>query len=225
MMFMGGMLAMVLVVVLVVALVAALTSNGFSGPGDHGGDRAGEDAERVLTERYAAGQIDEQELHARRSELRRSARRSGRSAPWGLIAGAGALVALIAVLLVVGTGMGPGWWGHMGHMGFSDGSSDASSEPVTGAEEVTVRAGDLWFEPQRIEATADSAINITVRNDGEVFHDLTIDELDLMIDVEAGDTVTAGITDAEPGSYDFYCSVPGHAQAGMTGTLVVDPAA
>ena len=27
--------------------------------------------------------------------------------------------------------------------------------------------------------------------------------------------------DAEPGEYQFYCSVPGHAQAGMVGTLVI----
>ena len=95
---------------------------------------------------------------------------------------------------------------------------------MAGAAEVTVTAGDLWFEPERVEASSGTALNITVRNDGRVFHDFTIDELDLMIDVEAGDSVTAGLPDVEPGTYDFYCSVPGHAQAGMTGTLVIDPA-
>ncbi len=109
-------------------------------------------------------------------------------------------------------------------MGFSGRSSDASSEPVAGAEEITVRTGDLWFKPERIEVSNGAALNITVRNDGAVFHDFTIDELDLMIDVEAGDTVTAGLSDVEPGNYDFYCSVPGHAQAGMTGTLAIGPA-
>ena len=140
---------------------------------------------------------------------------------WGPIAGGVALVALIATL---GAGMGSGRWGSGGHMGSAGGSSDSSSEPVAGAREIVVRAGDLWFKPERIEASTGAALNITVRNDGEVFHDFAIDELDLMIDVEAGDTVTAGLSDVEPGTYDFYCSVPGHAQAGMTGTLVIDSA-
>jgi len=43
-------------------------------------------------------------------------------------------------------------------------------------------------------------------------------------DIEAGDSVAGGLPDVEPGAYDFYCSVPGHARAGMTGTLVINPA-
>lgn len=218
MMFMGGLV----VVVMIIALLAVALPMGRWGSGDSDGGRA----EQVLAERFAAGEIDEQEFQARRDGLRQSSHRSGRTTPWGLIAGGVALVALIATLVAVGAGMGSGWWGSGGHMGmgFSGGSSDASSEPVAGAEEITVRAGDLWFKPERIEASNGAPLNITVRNDGDVFHDFTIDELDLMIDVEAGDTVTAGLPDVEPGTYDFYCSVPGHAQAGMTGTLVIDSA-
>lgn len=217
MMFMGGLG----VVVMIIVLLAVALSMGRWGTGDSDGGRA----EQVLAERFAAGEIDEQEFQARRAGLRQSSDRPGRTTPWGLIAGGVALVALIATLVAMGAGMGSEWWGpgHMG-MGFSGGSSDASSEPVTGAEEITVRAGDLWFKPGRIEASNGAPLNITVRNDGKAFHDFTIDELDLMIDVEAGDTVTAGLPDVEPGTYDFYCSVPGHAQAGMTGTLVIDSA-
>lgn len=219
MMFMGGLV----VVVMIIALVAVAVPRGLSGTGGSDGDRA----EQSLAERFAAGEIDEQEFQARRTELRRSPDRSSRASPWGLIAGGVALVALIATLAAVAAGMGSGWrgsgWWGSGHMGSSSGNSDASSEPVAGAAEVTVTAGDLWFEPERVEASS-GALNITVRNDGGVFHDFTIDELDLMIDVEAGDSVTAGLPDVEPGTYDFYCSVPGHAQAGMTGTLVIDPA-
>ncbi len=213
MMFLGGMV----VVMMIVALVAVALPIGRWGNGGSGGGRA----EQVLAERFTAGEIDEDEFDARRGGLRQASRRSGRTTMWGPIAGGVALVALIATL---GAGMGSGRWGSGGHMGSAGGSSDSSSEPVAGAREIVVRAGDLWFKPERIEASTGAALNITVRNDGEVFHDFAIDELDLMIDAEAGDTVTAGLSDVEPGTYDFYCSVPGHAQAGMTGTLVIDSA-
>jgi len=37
----------------------------------------------------------------------------------------------------------------------------------------------------------------------------------------AGETVTVTFTPTEPGTYEFYCTVPGHREAGMIGTLVV----
>lgn len=98
------------------------------------------------------------------------------------------VVAFVAVLFAIGAGVGPGWWGGMGggHMGTS-GESGASTEPVTGATEVPVRAGDLWFEPETLEVTAGDIVNVTVTNEGRIFHDFTVPDLDFMIDVERGD--------------------------------------
>ena len=38
---------------------------------------------------------------------------------------------------------------------------------------------------------------------------------------EPGETVTAGITVDTPGTYEFLCTVPGHADAGMRDTVTV----
>ena len=82
-------------------------------------------------------------------------------------------------------------------------------------------AGDLWFEPEKIEVSAGETVNLAVTNEGRIFHDLTVPGLDLAIGVEPGDTVRGALRAPEPGEYEFLCTVPGHASAGMTGTIVV----
>lgn len=41
--------------------------------------------------------------------------------------------------------------------------------------------------------------------------------------VEPGETATITFIPHEVGEYEFYCSVPGHKEAGMSGTLTVTP--
>jgi hypothetical protein len=43
----------------------------------------------------------------------------------------------------------------------------------------------------------------------------------LQIDFDSGQSATAGLEIGEPGEYVYSCSVPGHASAGMHGTLTV----
>jgi uncharacterized cupredoxin-like copper-binding protein len=54
-------------------------------------------------------------------------------------------------------------------------------------------------------------------------HDFTIDDLDVAEAVDSNDTKTITF-DAGPGTYTFYCSIPGHLESGMEGTLTVMPA-
>lgn len=153
---------------------------------------------------------------------------------------AAGLLVLAAVLLVgllaVGVGM-PGGRGPMmdgpmsGTMGegmsrmMGRGATDGSAPSAfSEAPSVTVEAGDLWFDPTSIEVVAGEPTNLALVNRGETFHDLTIDELDLGIGADPGRTTTAGVQIDEPGEYEFTCSVPGHASAGMQGTLTVVPA-
>ena len=74
------------------------------------------------------------------------------------------------------------------------------------------------------ELTLKPGDTITMTNAGFLEHDFTVDELGIHeVTPSNGDTVTITIPeDAAAGEYEFYCSVPGHAQAGMVGALVIE---
>jgi len=85
---------------------------------------------------------------------------------------------------------------------------------------VTVVGTEFEFDPEQVTIPADTPTEITLDNQGAVEHDWTIDELDVHIFAEAGESVTETVT-APAGTYEVYCAVPGHREAGMVGTLVV----
>lgn len=88
---------------------------------------------------------------------------------------------------------------------------------------ISIEAGDLFF--QNLEGTAvDGPVEVTLINIGNTFHDFTIDEAageNKQVGADAQTTVSGEILLFGPGTYTYYCSVPGHRAAGMEGTLEV----
>jgi nitrite reductase (NO-forming) len=79
------------------------------------------------------------------------------------------------------------------------------------------------FTPSELEVK-EGTVELTFNNLDAFPHDVTIDELDFMAAVDANASVSATF-DVTPGVYEFYCSIPGHKEAGMVGTLTVLPGA
>jgi nitrite reductase (NO-forming) len=117
-------------------------------------------------------------------------------------------------------------WNAMGrHMGWTQSASaqtDAALQPYANATVVEVTATDLAFDPSTIAINAGDPVNLRFVNRGQIVHDLTIPDLDVTLAAEPGETVTTGITVDTPGSHELLCTVPGHADAGMRGTLTVE---
>jgi nitrite reductase (NO-forming) len=86
---------------------------------------------------------------------------------------------------------------------------------------IELEAAITGFTPADVEA-AEGAIAVTITNLDAFEHDFTIDELDVQLVMGANETVE-GTFEAGPGTYTFYCSIPGHREAGMEGTLTVLP--
>jgi len=74
-----------------------------------------------------------------------------------------------------------------------------------------------------LTAQPGDVVKITLINGDGMLHDVVIDELNAatrqFADKGDQDTITFQVTD--DGRYVYYCSVPGHRQAGMFGTLLV----
>jgi len=82
--------------------------------------------------------------------------------------------------------------------------------------------GELSFDKQALEARA-GQLTIHMENPSSVPHNVSIEGR--RVD-EEGKTVGQGRTstvtaELQPGEYAFYCSVPGHREGGMEGTLSV----
>jgi Cu+-exporting ATPase len=93
-----------------------------------------------------------------------------------------------------------------------------------GATPITVTAKDVRFDPADVHVEAGRFAVLTFTNADPVFHDWTVEGVE-NVDVPArpGQTAKLRFLMDEPGTYRIICTVPGHAAAGMTGTLVVDP--
>jgi len=98
-----------------------------------------------------------------------------------------------------------------------------ATEPGGPAIAAQLDAFDIGWDPKEITiGTGPQTIAIT--NTGVSLHDFTIDELGIKVDLPAGETTNVEIN-AEPGTYTFYCSIPGRREAGMEGTLTVEEGA
>jgi plastocyanin len=196
-------------------------------------DPATGEARSILDLRLANGEIDATEHRERVAVLERHEEPSSRRSPLAIIAGIAAIVLPIAMLVVLMTPTGPGgWWGlrdGRGHMGgpmhgMMGGGSTAerqAPDPVEDGVNLVVEADDMHFSPDEIEITAGEAVNLSLDNQGAVFHDLDVDGADFRLAADPGTTDTGALTIDEPGTYPFICTVRGHAAAGMEGTITV----
>ena len=121
------------------------------------------------------------------------------------------------------------------------GCAAATQQPVT---KITVEASDFTYDPVSISVPAGQPVTVILKNIGKVEHDFVIDkinitnveasesapaqhhqmdqhEYDLHFFAKAGETATMQFTAMEPGTYEIFCTIDGHREAGMIGELVV----
>lgn len=116
----------------------------------------------------------------------------------------------------------------------------ASSSGEEAATTLDVITESMAFTSKEITLEKGKLVKLVLNNKDAVLHDFSIDKIgvkvkeaegaehneqskapDLHVAADAGKTGTVEFTLTAPGTYTYYCTVPGHKDAGMSGTLTV----
>ncbi|MBN9654732.1 hypothetical protein J0K78_10695 [Halobacillus sp. GSS1] len=131
---------------------------------------------------------------------------------------------------------------------------------------INVSAFEMGYDPKEIKLKKGEEYELVLNNDGDIFHDLTQQEMDVEItfmsemaehpeslsfldqmfgvkkvhasgdhdgghgedpktihmNAKSGQTVRIKFIPQEKGEFEFFCSVPGHKEAGMVGKFIVE---
>jgi len=135
---------------------------------------------------------------------------------------------LSLLLVIVAAGIAAGCGG---------GDDEETTTPATTATETeaaggggqTVGMAEYEFTPNDLTATQGDAV--TAENDGKIEHNLTIEEgpdpekaskeLTATPNVQPGDSTELTV-DVDPGDYSIVCTISGHRELGMIGTIKVE---
>jgi uncharacterized cupredoxin-like copper-binding protein len=106
-------------------------------------------------------------------------------------------------------------------------TQQSAGAPRNGSVQVVMT--EMRFSPNRIDARVGEPIAIAIVNRGAQRHDFAFMSIQMpnLQGVETltlpGQSTTLTMTFDHAGTYEFRCTIPGHAEAGMTGAVFVSP--
>ena len=93
---------------------------------------------------------------------------------------------------------------------------------IVAAKTTTVTAKEFKFVPDEITVRKGEPVSIILKDKGVLSHNLHIPALGVTPEtIQSGDQEPIKFTPEKTGTFEFFCAVPGHKQAGMKGTLKV----
>lgn len=105
--------------------------------------------------------------------------------------------------------------------GSGDDTSTAGSTEAPAGEKITVVGKEFSYDPATLTLKAGQPFTVVLRNTGSIEHDITVDDAKFKLTVPGNNTREKALEVDKPGTYQFYCSLPGHKSAGMKGELTV----
>jgi plastocyanin len=130
--------------------------------------------------------------------------RTGR-AGWVIAAVVGAVMGAVSTSVIAGSAS-------------AGGSGVADAPTVTGV----ITAENSKFVDTGLNLVAGEILGLFVINTDGIAHAFDVDSLGIHVQLPADSTTAIAIKPTGPGRLEFYCSVPGHLDAGMVGTITVE---
>jgi len=128
--------------------------------------------------------------------------------------------ATVALVFLLGLALGAAAVGSIPQNGLASGVS-----PDTLAQLPSVTLDK--FAGGEVRVKAGETVALRLENADPIAHAFAVDELGLDAPMPSGKSSLALFKAAKPGTYTFYCSIPGHYNKatgqGMKGTLIVEP--
>jgi plastocyanin len=92
--------------------------------------------------------------------------------------------------------------------------------------DLTVHAFDIGWREKELKI-GPGKVNIEMINEGAIAHTLVLEGVagGKKLSTPSGGSKDIGGFDLQPGTFTYYCDIPGHRQGGMEGKLIVDPSA
>jgi uncharacterized cupredoxin-like copper-binding protein len=104
-----------------------------------------------------------------------------------------------------------------------DKPAETAGASGTAGGSATVELSEFALTPAALTVPAGGSLEVT--NAGSATHNLTVSDTDLATaDLAAGESETLDLSSLDAGEYEVICSIPGHADAGMKGTLTITEA-
>ena len=98
-------------------------------------------------------------------------------------------------------------------------AAPAVDSAIAAGGQIAIEAFDLGFAPAKVAVAAVGSYPVSFHNTGSTLHDVTFAD-GTKLSADPGATVT-GTVRVPAAGLGYLCSIPGHASAGMTGTITV----
>lgn len=99
--------------------------------------------------------------------------------------------------------------------------SGEATPAAGGGDPISVDAFDMGFDPSELSMAADTDVTVTFTNTGFLEHDFVIEETEFATAIYGNGGTEELVVNLPAGEYVYYCSVAGHREQGMVGTLTV----